>query len=187
MKQSRLSSSAWHSPQSHSAFLLSSCWVCWLIGWLLCRLVGYSIQARCRDWRSPSKSDQKEPQGNKHEPKRTQKDSQIIEISLKRTSNNVNTSRSIEFICFSKKSDKILAMVPPCISCFFGARFFGRVLAILPEGISTFFQRLALPAKPFGLLAVYLLGLLVDWLVALLVGWLVTRSRHGGGIGEATG
>ncbi len=65
-----------------------------------------------------------------------------------------------------------MAGVPPCISCLFVARYLGRVLAILPEGISTFFQRLALPAKPFGLLAVYLLGLLVDWLVALLVGWL---------------
>ena len=61
-----------------------------------------------------------------------------------------------------KKSNKKLAA--------FVARFLGRVLAILLEGISTFFRRLALPAKPCGLLAVCLLGFLADLFVAVLLG-----------------
>jgi len=47
-----------------------------------------------------------------------------------------------------------MAGIANSISCFFGARFLGNVLAILLQGIPTFFRRMALPAKPFGLLAV---------------------------------
>ena len=35
--------------------------------------------------------------------------------------------------CFVKQSNNKLASAPPCISCFFGARNVGRVLATLPD------------------------------------------------------